>query len=74
MSKPGLVKNRAAAAIQITAEQLLREAVDRQQNSAPKEPLVRIRDAEEYRLHLADRRKHFEDNVQYRRDDIGNWI
>lgn len=68
-----LVKNRAPAPIQISAEQLLREAVDRQPDSTL-DPIVRIHDQEEYQSHLRDRRKLYEDNIRYRREDVGNWI
>lgn len=48
MSRKVLVKNRAPAAIQITAEQILREANDRvvQEDKAPR---VHITDPEELR-------------------------
>ena len=67
------VKNRAPAPIQISAEQILREAADRQEENIL-EPIVKVHDAEEYQSHLADRRKHYEDNIRYRREDIGNWV
>ena len=67
------IKNRAPAAIQISAEQILREAADRQETHVP-EPIVKIHDAEEYQAHLRDRRKLFEDNIRYRREHIGNWV
>jgi crooked neck len=67
------VKNRAPAPIQISAEQILREAADRQQ-AHEIEPIVKIHDAEEYQAHLRDRRKHYEDNIRYRREDVGNWV
>jgi len=67
------VKNRAPAPIQISAEQILREAADRQEEHVP-EPIVKVHDAEEYQSHLADRRKQFEDNIRYRREHIGNWV
>jgi crooked neck len=69
----GLVKNRAPAPIQISAEQIVREAADRQE-AAPVEPIVKIHDAEEYQTYLADRRKQFEDNIRYRREHMGNWV
>jgi len=69
----GQVKNRAPAPIQISAEQLLREAADRQEQHVL-EPIVKIHDAEEYQSYLRDRRKHFEDNIRYRREHIGNWV
>jgi crooked neck len=67
------VKNRAPAPIQISAEQILREAAERQEQHTL-DPIVKIHDAEEYQSHLRDRRKHFEDNIRYRREHIGNWV
>lgn len=72
-SRATAVKNRAAAAIQISSEQILREAADRQEAHVP-EPVIKIHDAEEYQAHLRDRRKMFEDNIRYRREHIGNWV
>jgi crooked neck len=69
----GQVKNRAPAPIQISAEQILREAADRQE-SIQVDPVIQIHDAEEYQSYLRDRRKHFEDNIRYRREHIGNWV
>lgn len=69
----GVVKNRAPAPIQISAEQILREAADRQEQHQL-DPVVQIHDAEEYQSYLRDRRKHHEDNIRYRREDIGNWV
>ena len=68
-----MVKNRAPAPIQISAEQILREAADRQE-AHQLDPVVQIHDAEEYQSYLRDRRKHFEDNIRYRREHIGNWV
>jgi crooked neck len=68
------VKNRAPAPIQISAEQIVREAADRQIDTTILEPIVKVHDAEEYQQHLADRRKLFEDNIRYRREHIGNWV
>ena len=73
--KMNVVKNRAPAPIQISAEQIVREAADRQIDSAQfVEPIVKIHDVEEYQQHLADRRTLFEKNIRYRREHIGNWI
>lgn len=73
MSRSGQVKNRAPAPIQISAEQILREAADRQEAHVV-EPVTKIHDAEEYQSHLRDRRKKFEDNIRYRREHMGNWV
>mmetsp|Transcript_14953 Transcript_14953/g.36710 ORF Transcript_14953/g.36710 Transcript_14953/m.36710 type:complete len:707 (+) Transcript_14953:164-2284(+) len=71
--KTNVVKNRAPAPIQISAEQILREAADRQE-TLQVDPVVQIHDAEEYQSYLRDRRKNFEDNVRYRREHVGNWV
>jgi len=73
MSQKQTVKNRAPAPIQISAEQLLREASDHVQTQ-PLDPITQIHDKEEYQSYLASRRKHFEDNIRYRREHIGNWV
>ena len=73
MSRNGQVKNRAPAPIQIAAEQILREAADRQEQHIL-DPLTKIHDIEEYQAHLQSRRKIFEDNIRYRREHIGNWV
>lgn len=69
----GQVKNRAPAPIQISAEQIIREAADRQEAHVL-DPVTKIHDAEEYQSYLASRRKHFEDNIRYRREQIGIWV
>jgi crooked neck len=73
MSRQGQVKNRAPAPIQISAEQIIREAADRQEAHVL-DPVSKIHDAEEYQSFLSSRRKHFEDNIRYRREHIGNWV
>lgn len=73
MSRSGQVKNRAPAPIQIAAEQILREAAERQEQHVL-DPITKIHDAEEYQAHLQSRRKTFEDNIRYRREHIGNWV
>jgi len=73
MSRQGQVKNRAPAPIQISAEQILREAADRQEKHKL-DPITKIHDVEEYQSYLRDRRKHYEDNIRYRREDMGNWV
>lgn len=73
LNRSAQVKNRAPAPIQISAEQLLRESADRQEVFQV-DPVVQIHDGEEYQSYLRDRRKHFEDNIRYRREHIGNWV
>jgi len=73
LSKGNQVKNRAPAPIQISAEQIIREARDRQEPIIL-DPIVKIHDAEEYQSFLASRRKQFEDHIRNRRDHIGTFI
>ena len=60
---PPRVKNKAAAPIQISAEQLLREAVDRTDEKL-KAPLQRFSDVEELLEFQGRKRKEFEDYVR----------
>jgi crooked neck len=69
------VKNKAAAPQQISAEQLLREAVDRQeQPSDKKAPTVRFTDLEELAEYQGRKRKEFEDYVRRNRINMNNWM
>ncbi|KAH7104467.1 pre-mRNA-splicing factor CLF1 [Auriculariales sp. MPI-PUGE-AT-0066] len=66
------VQNRAAAAVQITAEQLLREAQERQepQFRAPKQ---RVEDFEELSEYRGRKRKEFEDRIRRSRGNVKEW-
>lgn len=68
------VKNKAAATIQITAEQLLREAKERELETVPPPPRVKITDPEELAEYYRKRRKEFEDNIRKNRMQIANWV
>lgn len=70
---PPRVKNKAAAPIQITAEQLLREAVDRQDDKL-KAPTQRFADLEELHDYQGRKRKEFEDYVRRNRINMNNWM
>lgn len=59
-------KNKAPAALQITAEQILREAKDRQAPPQPKTSL-RIADQDELLEYQLHKRKGFEDAVRRNR-------
>lgn len=63
---PPRVKNKAAAPIQVTAEQLLREAVDRQEEKV-QAPTQRFADLEELHEYQGRKRKEFEDYVRRNR-------
>lgn len=68
-----VVKNKTPNPVQITAEQLLREAVERQQQEvkAPRQRIVDEDELEEYRVR---KRKEYEDALRRQRHNIGIWI
>ncbi|KAI0595000.1 cell cycle control protein [Biscogniauxia sp. FL1348] len=70
---PPRVKNKAAAPVQISAEQLLREAVDRQETSL-QAPTQRFADLEELHEFQGRKRKEFEDYVRRNRINMNNWM
>ncbi|KAF7519568.1 hypothetical protein G7054_g13045 [Neopestalotiopsis clavispora] len=70
---PPRVKNKAAAPIQISAEQLLREAQDRQETTL-KAPTQRFADLEELHEFQGRKRKEFEDYVRRNRINMNNWM
>ncbi|GIX60853.1 RNA processing protein [Babesia caballi] len=67
------VKNKMPAAVQITAEQILRDAVEWQsrEHRLPKRTFV---DEDELVYYKAQRRKEFEDKLRRQRQHIGTWI
>jgi crooked neck len=73
MSSNPQVKNRAPAPIQITAEQLLREAKDRRLEDAGKAPKQFITDKEELIEYQRNKRKDFENQIRRQRHHIGTW-
>ncbi|CAJ0962442.1 unnamed protein product [Ranitomeya imitator] len=68
------VKNKAPAEVQITAEQLLREAKERELELLPPPPKQKITDEEELNDYKLRKRKTFEDNIRKNRTVISNWI
>ncbi|KAF7967533.1 hypothetical protein HWV62_31497 [Athelia sp. TMB] len=66
------IKNRAAAAVQITAEQLLREAQERQE-TAFRAPKQRVEDFEELSEYRGRKRKEFEERIRRTRGSIKEW-
>ena len=69
---PPRVKNKAAAPVQISAEQLLREAVDRPEVEL-QAPTQRFADLEELHEYQGRKRKEFEDYVRRNRVNLKNW-
>eukprot|EP00921_Rhytidocystis_pertsovi_P025197 GHVQ01040666.1.p1 GENE.GHVQ01040666.1~~GHVQ01040666.1.p1 ORF type:complete len:676 (-),score=93.27 GHVQ01040666.1:347-2374(-) len=72
-SKMLQVKNKTPAPIQITAEQLLREAVERQSDEV-RAPLQRIVDSDELQQYRVRKRKEYEDTLRRQTHHIGTWI
>ncbi|KAF8513591.1 protein prenylyltransferase [Hysterangium stoloniferum] len=66
------VKNRAPAAVQITAEQLLREAQERQETQF-KAPKQRVEDYEELHEYRGRKRKEFEERIRRTRGSLKEW-
>ncbi|XP_052725353.1 uncharacterized protein LOC108320371 isoform X2 [Vigna angularis] len=73
LPRPTRVKNKTPAPIQITAEQILREARERQEAEIrpPKQKITDSTELGEYRLR---KRKEFEDLIRRVRWNIGVWI
>ena len=65
-----LLKNR----IQITAEQLLREAKEKQLEYVAPPPRQKISDPEELAEYRMKKRKEFEDAIRKNRQKMVNWV
>lgn len=74
MPKVAKVKNKAPAEVQITAEQLLREAKERDLEILPPPPKQKISDPAELADYQQRKRKTFEDNLRKNRMVVSNWI
>lgn len=73
MVTTSVVKNRAPAPIQITAEQILLEANQRKDELA-QPPRRRIADAAELAEYRMGKRKSFEDELRRQRHHVGTWM
>ena len=71
---PPRVKNKAPAPVQISAEQLLREAVDRSESGGLQAPTTRFSDLEELHEYQGRKRREFEDYVRRNRLNMNNWF
>ncbi|KAH9519432.1 hypothetical protein Btru_002618 [Bulinus truncatus] len=74
MPRVAKVKNKMAAPVQITAEQLLREAKERELELVPPPPKQKISDPDELADYRMRKRKMFEDNIRKNRSVMTNWI
>ncbi|KAJ2726652.1 NineTeen Complex (NTC) component [Coemansia sp. Benny D115] len=72
--RPPKIKNKNAAAIQITAEQLIREAYERQAPTEQKAPRQKVQDGEELSDYQMRRRREYEEAVRRNRINIGEWL
>uniref|UniRef100_A0A5K3EXV5 Crooked neck-like protein 1 n=1 Tax=Mesocestoides corti TaxID=53468 RepID=A0A5K3EXV5_MESCO len=68
------VKNKTPAPVQITAEQILREAKNRELEVAPAAPTQKITNLAELRDFQLRKRKDYEDNIRKNRLAMQNWI
>lgn len=73
MMKKSVVKNRAPAPIQITAEQILLEAHERKEEAVTA-TRRRITDADELNEYRMSKRKSFEDEIRSQRHHMGTWM
>ena len=67
MPKVAKVKNKAPAPMQITAEQMLREAKERELEKVEPPPTQKIQDKDELRDFQLRKRKSFEDEIRKNR-------
>ncbi|CAK7203950.1 NineTeen Complex (NTC) component [Sporothrix eucalyptigena] len=70
---PPRVKNKAAAPVQISAEQLLREAVDRQELPL-QAPTTRFEDLEELHEFQGRKRREYENYIRRARTNLRQWL
>ncbi|CEO99084.1 hypothetical protein PBRA_007198 [Plasmodiophora brassicae] len=71
--RPMAVKNKAAAPVQITAEQILREAMDRRE-VVIRAPEQKITDVDELQHYRARKRKEYEDTLRRQQHNVGVWM
>lgn len=67
-------KNKTPAPVQITAEQLLREAKERQLEYIRPPPKQKISDPDELNEFRLKKRKEYEDHIRRARSNLGHWI
>ena len=60
--------------MQITAEQILREARERQEDDNYTAPAQKITDPEELAVYRLKERKHFEDRLRMSKNAMGTWL
>ena len=73
MSRKGQPKNRAPAAVQISAEHLIREATDLKLDFVPPRPKTFVVDEDEANIERLEKRKSFENIVRTNPGHMGEW-
>ena len=73
MQRKGQPKNRAPAAVQISAEHLIREATDLKLDFVPPKPKQYVVDEDEVNIEKLEKRKHFEQLVRTNPGHMGEW-
>jgi len=68
------VTNKQPAPMQITAEQILREARERQEDEPYTAPAQKVMDPEELAVYRMKERKQYEDRLRMNRNAMGAWI
>ncbi|KNC47292.1 crooked neck [Thecamonas trahens ATCC 50062] len=68
------VRNRAAAQVQITVEQILQEALDQQGQAEVRKPTDVFADKAEVEMYMAEKRSKFEEYIGFRRKRASNYI
>ncbi|KAJ3308740.1 Crooked neck-like protein 1 [Boothiomyces sp. JEL0838] len=74
LPRPADIKNKNPAVIQITAEQILREAKERQEQPNNVAPKQRISGKEELDTYQQQKRREFENIVRRNRTAVGAWL
>ncbi|KAI0208053.1 Crooked neck-like protein 1 [Lamellibrachia satsuma] len=74
MPKVAKVKNKMPAPVQITAEQLLREAKERELELVQPPPKQKVSDEAELKHYRMRKRKAFEDDIRKNRTVMSNWL
>lgn len=73
-SKITKVRNKSAAPVQITAEQLLREAKERELEATPRPPQQKLTTETEKREYQLQKRQDYENNIRKDRMKIITWM
>lgn len=71
--KPPPIKNKEAAVVQITADQILKDA-EIHRPIALRPPVQRIMDEKELHVYKQEKRREFEDKLRRQRYNLSVWV